>query len=64
MIDAPRAPDLAAANRLTLRRLFSADWTSAVLALAAVIIVVGVAHSNFLAPGQMVNVLQSAVYAA
>lgn len=68
MTDTPRtpdlAPDLAAAQRMTLRRLFSADWTSAVLALVAVLVVVGVAHPNFLAPGQMVNVLQSAVYAA
>lgn len=64
MTDTPRPTDLAAAQRLTLRRLFSADWTSAVLALVAVLVVVGVAHPNFLAPGQMVNVLQSAVYAA
>lgn len=64
MTDTPRTPDLAAAQRLSLRRLFSADWTSAVLALVAVLVVVGVAHPNFLAPGQMVNVLQSAVYAA
>ena len=64
MTDTPRTPDLAAAQRMTLRRLFSADWTSAVLALVAVLVVVGVAHPNFLAPGQMINVLQSAVYAA
>ena len=56
--------DLAAAQTLTLRRLFSADWTSAVLALISVLVVVGVFHPNFLAPGQLVNVLQSSVYAA
>jgi ribose/xylose/arabinose/galactoside ABC-type transport system permease subunit len=56
--------DIATAQRLTLRRLISADWTSAVFALVVVLAVVGVAHPNFLAPGQMVNVLQSAVYAA
>jgi ribose/xylose/arabinose/galactoside ABC-type transport system permease subunit len=56
--------DLATAQRITLRRLLSADWTSAVLALVAVMAVVGVFHPNFLAPGQVVNVLQSAVYAA
>jgi ribose transport system permease protein len=56
--------DLAATQKLTLRRLVSADWTSAVLALVAVLAVVGISHPNFLAPGQLINVLQSAVYAS
>lgn len=56
--------NLATPQRRTLRRLVSADWTSAVLALIAVLAVVGIAHPNFLAPGQLVNVLQSAVYAS
>jgi ribose/xylose/arabinose/galactoside ABC-type transport system permease subunit len=64
LTDASKPADLAAAQRLTLRRLVSADWTSAVFALAVVLAVVGIAHPNFLAPGQMVNVLQSAVYSA
>jgi ribose/xylose/arabinose/galactoside ABC-type transport system permease subunit len=62
--DAPKPVDLAAAQAITLRKLVSADWTSAVFALVVVLAVVGIAHPNFLAPGQMVNVLQSAVYAA
>jgi ribose/xylose/arabinose/galactoside ABC-type transport system permease subunit len=64
MTDAPNPTDLAAAQAFTLRKLVSADWTSAVFALVVVLAVVGIAHPNFLAPGQMVNVLQSAVYAA
>jgi ribose/xylose/arabinose/galactoside ABC-type transport system permease subunit len=59
-----RPNDLAAAQGVTLRKLVSADWTSAVFALVVVLAAVGIAHPNFLAPGQMVNVLQSAVYAA
>jgi ribose transport system permease protein len=62
--DTPHQTDLAAAQTITLRKLVSADWTSAVFALIVVLAVVGIAHPNFLAPGQMVNVLQSAVYAA
>ncbi len=62
MTDVPQ--DLAAAQRTTLRKIVSADWTSAVLALVAVLAVVGVVHPNFLAAGQLVNVLQSSVYAA
>jgi ribose/xylose/arabinose/galactoside ABC-type transport system permease subunit len=56
--------DLASVQRWGLRRLVSADWTSALVALAAVLAAVGVFHPNFLAPGQLVNVLQSAVYSA
>jgi ribose/xylose/arabinose/galactoside ABC-type transport system permease subunit len=62
--ESDRPTDLAATQRITLRKLVSADWTSAVFALVVVLAVVGIAHPNFLAPGQMVNVLQSAVYAA
>ncbi len=56
--------NLSATRKLTLRRIFSADWTSAVLALVAVLAVVGISHPNFLAPGQLINVLQSSVYAS
>ena len=58
------APDLATVQRLSIRRLLTADWTSALLALITVLIVVGAFHPNFLVPGQLINVLQSAVYAA
>ncbi len=64
MTESDHPTDLAATQRITLRKLVSADWTSAVFALVVVLAVVGIAHPNFLAPGQMVNVLQSAVYAA
>ena len=57
-------PVIAAADRWSLRRLVTADWTSAVLALIFVLAVVGVFHPNFLAPGQLINVVQSSVYAA
>jgi ribose transport system permease protein len=64
MTDAPEPSELASAQRITMRRLMTADWTSALAALIVVLGVVGVFHPNFLAPGQLVNVLQSAVYAA
>lgn len=64
MTDAPKPADLAAAQTLYLRRLVTADWSSALAALIVVLVVVGVFHPNFLAPGQLVNVLQSSVYAA
>jgi hypothetical protein len=35
--------DLARTQRVTLRRLISADWTSAVVAMIAVLVMVGVA---------------------
>jgi len=57
-------PVIAASDRWSLRRLVTADWTSAVLALIFVLAVVGVFHPNFLAPGQLINVVQSSVYAA
>ena len=49
---------------LSIRRLAMADWSSAVLALIVVVVVVGIAHPNFLAPGQLIDVVQSSVYAA
>jgi ribose/xylose/arabinose/galactoside ABC-type transport system permease subunit len=64
MTDVPKHADLAATQALTLRRLVTADWSSALAALIVVLVVVGVFHPNFLAPGQLINVLQSAVYAA
>lgn len=64
MTDAPKPADPAAAQTLSLRRLVTADWSSALAALIVVLVVVGVFHPNFLAPGQLINVLQSAVYAA
>lgn len=55
---------LAAQQKWTVRRLATADWTSAVLALVVVIAVVGFFHPNFLSPNQLINVVQSSVYAA
>ena len=60
---APR-PSLTSSEGWSIRRVVSADWTSAVLALLFVLAVVGFFHPNFLAPGQLINVVQSAVYAA
>lgn len=51
-------------QRQGMRSLVSADWSSAVLALLVVFAIVGISHPNFLAPGQLINVLQSAVYSA
>ena len=48
----------------SIRRVAMADWSSAVLALIVVVAVIGIAHPNFLAPGQLINVVQSSVYAA
>jgi ribose transport system permease protein len=48
----------------SIRRLAMADWSSAVLALIVVLVVIGIAHPNFLAPRQLINVVQSAVYAS
>jgi predicted ABC-type sugar transport system permease subunit len=59
----PRMP-MAASEVWSVRRLATADWTSEVLALVFVLAVVGVFHPNFLAPGQLINVVQSSVYAA
>jgi ribose transport system permease protein len=55
---------LASAPEWSIRRLAGADWTSAVLALVAVLLVVGFFHPDFLAPAQLVNVAQNSVYAA
>lgn len=49
-------------GRIWHRRLSAADWTSALLALTGVLLVVF--HLNVLDVGQMVNGLQSLVYAA
>jgi ribose/xylose/arabinose/galactoside ABC-type transport system permease subunit len=54
----------ALAGGWSIRRVAMADWSSAVLALVVVVAVVGIAHPNFLAPGQLINVVQSSVYAA
>jgi ribose transport system permease protein len=48
----------------SIRRLVSADWTSAVLALIAVLVIVGIFHPEFLSVSQLVNVAQSSVYSA
>lgn len=48
----------------SVRQLVTADWSSAVLALIIVVGVVGAVHPNFLAPSQLINVIQSSVYAA
>lgn len=57
-------PDLAKPPAWTIRRVATADWSSAVFALVFVIAVVGFFHPNFLAPNQLINVVQSSVYAA
>lgn len=48
----------------SIRQVATADWSSAVLALIFVVAIVGISHPNFLAPGQLINVVQSSVYAA
>lgn len=48
----------------SIRRIATADWSSAVLALLFVLVVVGISHPNFLAPNQLINVVQNSVYAA
>lgn len=55
---------LATPQAWSFRRVVTADWTSAVIALVAVVAVVGFFHPNFLAPSQLINVVQSSVYAA
>ncbi|WP_172122065.1 ABC transporter permease [Devosia sp. 919] len=57
-------PDLATPPAWTIRRVATADWSSAVFALVFVVAVVGCFHPNFLAPNQLINVVQSSVYAA
>lgn len=47
-----------------LRRLASRDWTSAAMALVALVIVIGVLHPAFLSPAQLTNVVQQSVYVA
>jgi ribose/xylose/arabinose/galactoside ABC-type transport system permease subunit len=53
-----------ASSGWSIRRVAMADWSSAVLALLLVLVVIGIAHPNFLAPSQLINVVQSSVYAA
>lgn len=55
---------LATLEGWSIRPLVTTDWSSAVLALVVVLGIVGFFHPNFLAPGQLINVVQSAVYAA
>lgn len=55
---------LTASQKWSVRRLATSDWSSAVLALIVVIAVVGFFHPNFLSPNQLINVVQSSVYAA
>jgi ribose transport system permease protein len=57
-------PGPSLASGWSIRRVAMADWSSAVLALLVVLVVIGIAHPNFLAPGQLINVVQSSVYAA
>lgn len=56
--------NLAAPEACSIRKLVTADWSSAVIALLFVLGVVGFFHPNFLAPNQLINVIQSSVYAA
>lgn len=55
---------IASPRAWTIRRIAGADWSSAVIALVFVVAVVGFFHPNFLAPNQLINVVQSSVYAA
>ena len=55
---------LASTPEWSIRRLASADWTSAVLALVAVLLIVGFFHPDFLSVGQLINVAQNSVYPA
>jgi ribose transport system permease protein len=48
----------------SIRRIAPANLSSAVLALVFVLAIVGFFHPKFLAPVQLINVVQSAVYAA
>ena len=47
-----------------LRRLFGADWSSAAIALVALILVVGIMRPDFLSFTQLSNVAQQSVYVA
>jgi ribose/xylose/arabinose/galactoside ABC-type transport system permease subunit len=60
----PTEKPLATLPAWSIRRVATADWSSAVLALILVVGVVGVFHPNFLAPAQLLNVVQNSVYAA
>jgi len=55
---------LGSAPEWSLRRAFGADWTSAVLALIAVLLIVGFFHPEFLSLGQLLNVAENSVYPA
>lgn len=55
---------LATAPEWSLRRLAGADWTSAALALLAVLAIVGLFHPDFLSAAQLLNVAQNSVYPA
>jgi ribose/xylose/arabinose/galactoside ABC-type transport system permease subunit len=55
---------LVSAPEWSIRRLVGADWTSAALALVAVLLIVGFFHPDFLSLGQLINVAQNSVYAA
>jgi ribose transport system permease protein len=61
---AAAAPSTPPAAGWSIRRVAMADWSSAVLALVLVVVVIGIAHPNFLAPAQLINIVQSSVYAA
>lgn len=46
------------------RRLFEADSTGILVALIALIVIVGILHPGFFAPSQLLDVVQSSVYVA
>lgn len=47
-----------------LRWLVGADWFSAISALGALVVVVGVLHPAFVSPTQLTNIVQQSVYVA
>jgi ribose transport system permease protein len=58
------APRASAGGDNLVRRLLMADWSSAMIALLALYGIIGVMHPEFLAPGQVVSVVQQASYVA
>ena len=58
------APRMRADGDSLVKRLLMADWSSAMIALLALYAIIGVMHPEFLAPSQVVSVVQQASYVA